>query len=121
MQRPTLALVCILITSLIAFTGCYYDKEELLYPGSIVDCNSINARFADVKIIVSAKCATAGCHNAGSAAGGIALETYDQIKIKADRINQRVLVEKTMPPGSPLSPAEVAVIKCWINSGLPNN
>ena len=99
---------------LIFLLGCYYDKEELLYPSETVDCNSVNATFTSVKPIIATKCATAGCHNSASAAGGAVLETYDQVKAKADRINQRAIVEKTMPPGTALTSEETAILKCWI-------
>lgn len=101
--------------------GCYYDKEELLYPDSKVDCSTVSGTFTKVKSIMTSKCSTTGCHNAGSAAGGTVLETYDQVKAKADRINQRAIVEKTMPPGTALSPEEIAILTCWISSGTPNN
>lgn len=101
--------------------GCYYDKEELLYPATATDCSTVNATFTSVKSIITSKCATAGCHNAATGAGGTILETYDQVKAKADRINQRAIVDKTMPPSAPLSSGEVAILKCWINSGTPNN
>ncbi|HEY0678847.1 MAG TPA: hypothetical protein VGD17_11210 [Chitinophagaceae bacterium] len=106
---------------LILFTGCYYDKEELLYPESITNCTAVNARFTDVKPIILSKCATSGCHNAQGKAGGIMLETYDQVKAVSARINQRVIIERSMPPGSPLTVGEITVLKCWINSGTPNN
>ena len=101
--------------------GCYYDKEELLYPSTAIDCTSVNATFTSVKSIIAAKCATAGCHNAASSAGGAVLETYDQIKAKADRINQRAVIDKTMPSDKPLSANEMAALKCWLSSGTPNN
>jgi len=99
--------------------GCYYDKGELLYPGSTVDCSTVSATFSKVQSIMTNKCNA--CHNARDAAGGTVLETYDQVKAKADRINQRVIVEKTMPPGAVLSSEETAILKCWISSGTPNN
>jgi uncharacterized membrane protein len=106
---------------LIFLVGCYYDKEESLYPSNTVDCNSVNATFTSVKPIIATKCATAGCHNAASSSGGTVLETYDQIKAKADRINQRAIIDKTMPSDKPLSANEMAALKCWLSSGAPNN
>ncbi|WP_157299853.1 hypothetical protein [Chitinophaga oryziterrae] len=108
-----------LITTLIA--GCYYDNEALLYPSNTADCSKVSGTFTNVKSIVSGKCATAGCHNAAGAAGNTVLETYDQIRSAATRINQRAIVEKTMPPAAPLSATDIAVLKCWISSGTPNN
>jgi uncharacterized membrane protein len=106
-----------------AFSGCYYDKEELLYGNSgTINCATISAKFStDVKPIIQSKCATAGCHDAASASGGAVLETYTQIAAQSARINQRCVVEKNMPTTGPLPPAEIAAIKCWIDSGAPNN
>jgi uncharacterized membrane protein len=113
-------LIMSIVTCMTTLTaGCYYDKEELLYPGSAVDCSVVLATFSKVQSIMTNRCNT--CHNARSAAGNTVLETYDQIKAKADRINQRVIVEKTMPPGAVLSTEEIALLKCWISSGTPNN
>jgi uncharacterized membrane protein len=104
-------------------SGCYYDNESLLYPGSnSINCNGVNAKFsADVKPILQAKCTLSGCHNAASGAGGTILETYSQVAAKASRINARCVVQKNMPPSAPLTSAETATLKCWIDSGTPNN
>ena len=108
----------------VAFTqGCYYDKEELLYPGSStpVDCTTINAKFAaDVLPLISSECATSGCHDA-TASGGLIFQNHAQISGAKDRINTRAVVEKTMPAAGPLQPSEINIIRCWIESGAPNN
>jgi uncharacterized membrane protein len=115
----------ILVVSLLltTFTGCYYDKAELLYGASgTVNCTTISAKFStDVKTIIQSKCATSGCHNAAGAAGGAVLETYTQIVAQSARIRQRCVIDKTMPSSGPLPAAEIAAIKCWIDSGAPNN
>lgn len=113
--------VCSAVLLILMFTGCYYDKEDMLYPESNIDCGSIPAKFTDVAPVIAQKCAGAGCHDAVTAAGATVLETYDQLKAKSARINQRVIIEKNMPPGTTLTPTEMAKIKCWINSGMPNN
>jgi uncharacterized membrane protein len=103
--------------------SCYYDKEELLYPGSnaAVDCTTINAKFsADIQPLMTSKCATSGCHDA-TAAGGLTLQNYTQISSVKDRINARAVVEKTMPSSGPLATAEINIIKCWIENGALNN
>ena len=110
-----------LVTMIILATGCYYNKRELIYPGTTVDCSKVTATYTVVRSIMAGKCNTAGCHNAASAAGSTVLETYDQVKAMAARIKQRVLVDKTMPPGNPLTAPDIAVLTCWINSGTPNN
>jgi len=105
------------------FTGCYYDNAELLYGETkVVNCTTISAKFnADVNPIIQTKCATSGCHDAATGSGGAILVTYTQIAALSVRINQRCVVEQTMPETGPLPPAEIAIIKCWIDSGSPNN
>jgi uncharacterized membrane protein len=111
-----MSIITIMVT---VTTGCYYDKAELLYPGSTVDCSTVSANFGKVQPIMANKCNTSGCHNARDAAGGTVLETYEQVKTKAARINQRAIIEKTMPPGAALSSADIAILQCWISSGAP--
>ena len=102
-------------------TGCTYDKEELLCPPKQTACDTLGATFTKVKSIITSKCSSANCHSTATAKGGVTLETYDQIKAKADRIKQRALVEKTMPPRGPLSITDVAILECWLGSGMPND
>jgi uncharacterized membrane protein len=109
----------ILISAL--FSSCYYDKNEVLYGVNNVDCTTISAKYStDISTIISTKCATSGCHNS-SAAGGLVLQNYTQVKNSVGKINTRVLVTKDMPPGSPLSSLEMDKLKCWIQSGALNN
>jgi uncharacterized membrane protein len=117
--KPVL-FICIMMSSL---SGCYYDKEELLYSGKgTISCGSISAKFStDVSPVIKTKCATSGCHDAAGSAGGTVLVSYAQIAAAAARINQRAVVDKTMPTSGPLSIAETSILKCWIASGAPNN
>ncbi|THU39780.1 hypothetical protein FAM09_13785 [Niastella caeni] len=115
LKAMTLPVIIILLAA-----GCYYDKGELIYPDT-ADCSKVNATYTAVKAILTTKCNTAGCHNTASAAGSIVLETYDQAKAQAGRIKQRAIVDKTMPPGSPLTASDISLLTCWINSGTPNN
>jgi uncharacterized membrane protein len=124
MRSPNFFVFALFIAAMITTTGCYYDKEELLYSGrtAAVNCTTVSAKFAaDVKPIISTKCATAGCHNAAGSAGGSILETYAQISAQSARVNQRCVIDKTMPTSGPLSPAEISIIKCWVESGALNN
>ena len=111
------------ITAAAGLQGCYYDKEELLYHKTgTVDCTAISAKFStDIAPLVKNKCATAGCHDAGTSAGGTVLETYTQIAGVSARIYQRCVIDKTMPTSGPLSTSELATITCWVNAGTPNN
>ena len=124
-MRTTVIILFTLVMAIVVITemGCYYDKEEILYPQSAtINCTGINAQYSTgIKPIMENKCATDGCHNAATAAGGTVLETYAQVAAKAAAINLRCVVQKNMPPGTPLTQAEIATLKCWIDSGTLNN
>lgn len=122
-KNSTIILILSLPLLLAVMSGCYKDKEELLYPGSTkpVDCTTTPATFSgDVHPIITSKCAIPGCHDA-SASGGRLFQTYLQISDAKDRINARAVVEKTMPASGALSTTEIAKIKCWIDAGAQNN
>lgn len=102
------------------FTGCSYDKEELLYPGT-VDCSSVNASFTiNVQPIIQASCAIAGCHDAASTNKGGPFTSYNLVKNKASIIKSQV-TSGAMPQGATLSANQIKLISCWVNSGALNN
>ncbi len=116
-------IISVFLATMVFAESCYYDKAELLYPGSnqAVDCGTVPAKFnANVLPLITSKCNIATCHDA-SAAGGIVLQNYAQVSGEKFHINHRVIVEKSMPPTGPLLPAEINILKCWIESGAPNN
>jgi uncharacterized membrane protein len=105
-------------------SGCYNDKEELLYPGitQSVDCSTVPAKFsANVLPLVTSKCAVSGCHDAISQAGGLILQTHVQISGAKNMVNTRAVIVKDMPRSGALSPSEINILKCWIEAGAPNN
>lgn len=119
--RLTLTKFFVLLFLDLLLKSCYYDSEQKLYHISAVDCTTISSKFStDVMPIVTSTCATPSCHNS-TGVGGIVLQTYDQVKANTDRIRQRVLVDKTMPPNGALNSSELNIIQCWINAGTPNN
>ncbi len=106
----------------IVFSSCYYDKAEVLYGTQNADCNTVSAKFStDINPIIQSKCATAGCHNAASGAGGLVLISYSKVFQNLTKVNQRALIKKDMPVAGPLSPEEQNKLRCWINTGAPNN
>jgi hypothetical protein len=75
----------------------------------------------DVKFIINSNCVSSGCHNTGSANGDYTY--YEGLKASATngRLYERVITDKNMPPSKSLSLEDRKKIKCWINSGAPNN
>ena len=94
-------------------------KEPAL---ATLDCSTINSSYSSgILPVINANCTSSGCHNAGSVNGDFTI--YAGIKLKVDNgsINNRVVVQKNMPPSGALSVDNLNKIKCWLNSGAPNN
>lgn len=101
-------------------SSCYYDTEQVLYPAA-VSCDGAAASFSvDVAPLIQSRCATAGCHAAGSSNSGGPLTSYSQIKYMAASIRSSVITG-IMPQGSTLSSNEIKTIICWIDNGSANN
>lgn len=103
--------------SILLFAGC--NNED---PLDNIDCTVVNASYsANISPIINANCISSGCHNIGSTVGD--LTTYNGLKAKVNNgsLSSRVVQQKNMPPSQPLSLDNLKKIKCWINSGAPNN
>jgi len=114
--------ILLTITALISITtGCYYDKEQDLYPNSFnANCDVSNVTFSnDVSKIISANCAISGCHVTPGQAPD--LSTYTNIYSSKDRINVRACIDKTMPKGGALSSCDIQKLQTWITNGAANN
>jgi hypothetical protein len=112
-----------IVVVIVLLASCYYDKSDLLY-GNNTHCNGVNSKFSTViSPMVQSKCSYAGCHDAGTGAGGTVLENYSQISASANKINQQCVASRAMPPiGYPaLSDSDRISLQCWIDAGAPNN
>jgi hypothetical protein len=107
-------------------TGCYYDKEAILYP-DLQNCTpAISPLFsADVLPILNNKCND--CHAGNSASAGIKLDTYAEV---LKYVNDGSLMGSinhspgfsAMPKNSgKMSSCQIEQIQNWINSGKLNN
>src|ERR1700730_3352897 len=96
-------------------TGCYYDKEELLYPGNS-SCQLPTAFAANVNPIIQSKCANSpDCHASGSSNTGGPFTTYSQIKNMSNVIHGQ-LISGLMPKTGSLTSTELLTIICWIDA-----
>lgn len=101
--------------------ACYFDNELELYGET--ECDTTSVTFSDdVEFIISANCATSGCHVSGGTGNGN-FETYAGInqKVQNGSFEQRVIVEQSMPPDGFLSECDIQVLQQWLNDGAPNN
>lgn len=126
-----------MLACMVLLSACTYDKFETTTPVS-------TGYPANVERIITGKCATAGCHNTQSqnAAAGLDLSSWDRmfegtnngavtVPFRSDfstlcyftnvDSSLGLVVQPTMPiDGPPLSPAEYATLRNWIDAGAPD-
>jgi hypothetical protein len=120
-------ILYIILSMAFLVTGCYYDKEDLLYPAPNANCDTIAiiSYAQHVSPLLIQKCS--GCHSQGNASGGIAMGTHSLDNVIA--LNGKLLgtIEhkpgyNPMPQGlARLNTCEIAIIKKWIDNGAVNN
>jgi uncharacterized membrane protein len=118
------ALVLLLLSGL---SGCYYDKEEILYPGGA--CDTTNVTYSGtVSGIININCNV--CHSTASAnasGGGIQLDTYAKLKVYVDNgkmlgsINHAGGYSPMPKNATKLSSCDISKIQAWVNAGALNN
>ncbi len=72
---------------------------------------------SDISPIISANCATSGCHNGSRSP---TLTSYSTIASNASRVLSTI-TSRLMPPGGSLSQTQINLITCWVNDGAKNN
>ena len=118
--------VGMILATMVAMAGCYYDNEEELYPTANPNlCDTAAVTFAgDIKPIIDNYCATSNCHVPGGTGNG-AFTDYNAVnqKVLNGSLHNRVIVQGNMPPptSNQLSSCQKSKINAWINAGAPNN
>lgn len=121
------------LTLLVGLAACTWDTEEDLYPdetGSGTNCDgSTEVTFSEtIQPIITSRCVS--CHSTNGAAnlgGGIRLDSYENIKIRADNGSLLGTIKHSpgypqMPQGSSkLSDCQISLIELWIEEGTLNN
>jgi len=113
--------------------SCKWENEEELYPkdtGTGTNCDgSSEVTFSGtVQPIINGRCIS--CHSDGNAAnsgGGVKLDTYANVKIRADNgslagaINHASGYAQMPQGGAKLSDCQISLIEQWIEEGTLNN
>lgn len=122
-----LAKLTALLVPAALIAGCYNDKYDKLYPTGTVTCDTATVSYAaDVQPILTAKCNTAGCHDA-TASAGYMLTTHAGSQAVAATGKLLGTINWTtgfsaMPKNLPkLSDCEINKITRWVNQGALNN
>ena len=113
----TLILTSFLI-GVIFLTGCYYDKEEQLYPNSAnnTDCNAPLTYTSGIKTILDLNCAFSGCHATGAVSPD--LTNYTSVTANAIKITSRAITIKDMPRPAGMSACNITKLDNWIKGGM---
>jgi hypothetical protein len=106
--------------------ACTNDNKEDLIGEEPTNCFEADLSYqVDIKPIISANCATSGCHAGPLAVSGLDLSTFSassQIANNGDLVGR---IEATsgaiMPPGANLGACEIEKIKAWVADGALNN
>lgn len=117
-------LVAALCIVAVSNTGCYYDKEEILYPQTVCDTANVTYSSSVVPILLS-NCTI--CHGGSTPSAGIKLDTYADVKIQVTNgrlwgaVSQATNYSPMPKNGTKMSTCNLTKIKKWIDSGAPNN
>ncbi len=114
------AIVFGVFTLCLLATACIQDKSSSYT--SAATCNSTPTYTYDVKAIVDAKCASAGCHSASSAMKGVKTDNYANTKTAFQTQNSYCSIHKgsgcdAMPRGTTLTNDQINTLDCWGKNG----
>ncbi len=122
MEQRMMMRSTILMMLALALTGCYYDKEEVLYPNSFCDVTNVTWS-GTIQPLVQSRCATPGCHVVGGQSPD--LSTYSAFKAQVDlgRVQARAIqgTPSFMPPSGKMPNCNIQQLQTWINAGALNN
>ena len=120
MIKPSNLLLLLGIALLFANISCLNDQVE----GDDCEDQSYQGRIysGDIQVIIDNKCATAGCHINNNAPGNF--DTYaGLLDYLPDGFIARSIDAMDMPPVGlpPLEEDELKALRCWLESGHPEN
>ncbi len=132
MQCASYAKLNLLLLTLAAVLyGCTDKKADQITPDPDdpgITCDTANLSFsADIMPILQQSCATVGCHNASTRAGGYNMNNFAgfDAAVKKGRVRGAINHQSgyvSMPQmAAKLSDCEITKIEHWITIGSPDN
>lgn len=118
-------LAIIFIISSLVLAGCYYDKEDLLYPSG--NCDTTNSSYSGVVQPALQAYGCFGCHSGAAPSGNVLLNSYAAVKtyVQNGKLFGAITHAAGYTPmpqgGNKMSPCNINKIKAWIDAGALNN
>ena len=109
-------IISAVLIGTVFLTGCYYDKEEQLYPNTGTDCNAPLTYNTGIKTLIDGNCAN--CHKPGGNTPD--LTTYALVKANIDLVKKWAITDKKMP-SSGLNTCNYTKLDNWIKAGSLEN
>jgi uncharacterized membrane protein len=116
----------ILGVTIVATIWLVHVFQRQVAEGRLAADTGLPVSFADARHVIDRRCAV--CHSAtptdptiGVAPAGVLFDTPQQIADRINRINERAVVTRTMPPANKtgITDAEREVLRRWISAGAP--
>jgi hypothetical protein len=119
-MKKFLFLLC--CSSIIFAISCKKESGGGTDGGGNTQINCSTVTFSgNIAPLIASRCATAGCHDASSSNGPGPLTSYASIFASRNSVLSAVNTNRMPQGGAPLSDADKARLKCWIDAGAPNN
>lgn len=127
-MKNKITISILTVAVIMAFSSCYYDKEDLLYNGAGAVCtDSAGTVSYAQKVVPLLQQYCYSCHTGSFPSGNALMGTYAADKAMA--LNGKLYGTiahssgfSPMPKGmSKMTNCQIAVIKKWIDSGTLNN
>ena len=118
--------IVIFFIAMIVLNGCYYDKEDLLYPPS-GNCDTAGSTYSTIVQPALQTYGCIGCHSGPAPSGNILLSTYTNVKtnVQNGKLYGSIMHSagyKPMPQsGNKMNTCVINKIKAWIDAGALNN
>ena len=123
-MKNLIRLTAILLVFSFTLSGCYYDKENELYPSTACGDTTIVTYATSIAPVMVANCNV--CHSTANPSGNVVTASYDDLSVVAKNGKLWASVNHDgsfpMPKGlDKLSVCDLTKIKKWVDAGSPNN
>lgn len=110
----------------LAVSGCYYDKEEVLYPSLGDKCDTTNITYSKtIAPLISDNCGACHGTNYKSNGGGVRLDNHNDLVSKLDNVMGSVNHNPNYLPmpknTAKLNDCKLNKLTIWFQAGAPNN